>query len=275
MTAEEPRPAAKARLNEGDGASGTKVTNAERPTPIAIPVPTTRAANTRPRRRNPLRLHSSAVPRASDGPLIWATLFDLWPGHLKTWARWPHCANAPSLLRAPGPNAGGDVRVDVGDLAGRRVARVFVPDEPADAVALEHPVVGAPSAAVASSRGTAKPGGAGGGRGAQRRRGARGRRPGATSTISNCDSMQSAIGWNNDGDPMSTMTTVQIDRRLKGRLDALKMHSRESYNDVLERILEDLGELDPEVRRRLDKISRDVQAGRFTTHAQLKRELGV
>ncbi|HKZ58284.1 MAG TPA: hypothetical protein VJ547_00345 [Candidatus Thermoplasmatota archaeon] len=87
--------------------------------------------------------------------------------------------------------------------------------------------------------------------------------------------MQIAISQYNDTRFMSTMTTVQVDLRVKGRLDALKMHSRESYNEVLQRILEDLEELDPEVRRRLDKISKDVKAGKFTTHEKLKRELGL
>jgi len=96
-----------------------------------------------------------------------------------------------------------------------------------------------------------------------------------TDFISHCNLMQIAISQYNDTRFMSTMTTVQVDLRVKGRLDALKMHSRESYNEVLQRILEDLEELDPEVRRRLDKISKDVKAGKFTTHEKLKRELGL
>jgi predicted transcriptional regulator len=74
---------------------------------------------------------------------------------------------------------------------------------------------------------------------------------------------------------MSTTTTVQIDRSLKARLDNMKLHSRESYNDVLERILEDLEDISPAALRRYDEISRQVKAGKYKAHEQLKRELGL
>ena len=74
---------------------------------------------------------------------------------------------------------------------------------------------------------------------------------------------------------MSTTTTVQIERSLKARLDKMKLHSRESYNDVLERILEDLEDISPAALRRYDEISKQVKAGKYKTHEQVKRELGL
>ena len=74
---------------------------------------------------------------------------------------------------------------------------------------------------------------------------------------------------------MSQTTTVQIDRALKARLDTMKIHPRETYNDVLERLLEDLQELSPAVKRAADRAYADFKAGRFKTHAQVKRELGL
>ncbi|HKZ60673.1 MAG TPA: hypothetical protein VJ547_12635 [Candidatus Thermoplasmatota archaeon] len=74
---------------------------------------------------------------------------------------------------------------------------------------------------------------------------------------------------------MSATTTVQIDRTLKARLDAMKLHSRESYNDVLERILEDLEDINPAAMRRYDEILRAVKAGKFKTDEQLRRELSL
>ena len=74
---------------------------------------------------------------------------------------------------------------------------------------------------------------------------------------------------------MPDTTTVQIDRKLKARLDTMKLHSRESYNDVLERILEDLDDISPTALRRYEAISRQVKAGKYRTHEQLKRELGL
>jgi len=36
---------------------------------------------------------------------------------------------------------------------------------------------------------------------------------------------------------MATMTTIKLDREIKQRLDALKEHPRETYNDVIKKTL--------------------------------------
>lgn len=74
---------------------------------------------------------------------------------------------------------------------------------------------------------------------------------------------------------MPNTTTVQIDRKLKARLDTMKIHSRETYNDVLERLLEDLEEISPADLRRYEEISKQVKAGKYKTHEQVKREFGL
>jgi predicted transcriptional regulator len=70
----------------------------------------------------------------------------------------------------------------------------------------------------------------------------------------------------------ASTSTVQLDRALKARLDAMKIHPRETYNDLLERLLE---ELSPEVKRAADRARRDIKAGKYKTHEQVKRELGL
>lgn len=70
-------------------------------------------------------------------------------------------------------------------------------------------------------------------------------------------------------------TTIQVKRPMKARLDSMKLHSRESYNDVLERILEDLEDINPAALRRYDEILKQVKAGKFKTDEQLRRELGL
>jgi predicted transcriptional regulator len=74
---------------------------------------------------------------------------------------------------------------------------------------------------------------------------------------------------------MRRTIAIQIDRAVRARLRALKIHSRETYNDVLDRVLEDLQELSPEMKRAVDLAHRDFKAGRFKTHEQVKRELGL
>lgn len=74
---------------------------------------------------------------------------------------------------------------------------------------------------------------------------------------------------------MANTTTVQINRDLKARLDAMKLHQRETYNDVLERILEDLEDISPAAFRRYEEIAKQVKAGKFKTHEQVKSEWGL
>jgi len=70
-------------------------------------------------------------------------------------------------------------------------------------------------------------------------------------------------------------TTVQLTRELKKVLDAMKLHRRESYNDVLERLVEDLKELNVETKRELERAVKEIEAGKFRTHKQVKAELGL
>src|SRR2546422_7770301 len=65
-------------------------------------------------------------------------------------------------------------------------------------------------------------------------------------------------------------TTVQLTRELKKVLDAMKLHRRESYNDVLERLVEDLQELNAETKRELERAVKEIEAGKFRTHKQVK-----
>jgi hypothetical protein len=74
---------------------------------------------------------------------------------------------------------------------------------------------------------------------------------------------------------MSGTTTVQVRREIKAKIDAMKLHHRESFNDVLERILEDLEDISPEAMRRYGEIMKEVKAGKFKTNEQAKREWGL
>ena len=84
------------------------------------------------------------------------------------------------------------------------------------------------------------------------------------------------------------VTTVQIDNELKERLNRLKIHPRESYNDLISRLvdsyspevvsreslIETLETLsDPEMMREIAKGLEDVNAGRVKTLDQISKEL--
>lgn len=84
------------------------------------------------------------------------------------------------------------------------------------------------------------------------------------------------------------VTTVQIDNELKERLNRLKIHPRESYNDLISRLIdsyspdvasrESLIETleifsDPELMRGIARGLEDIKAGRAKALKQINREL--
>jgi len=54
----------------------------------------------------------------------------------------------------------------------------------------------------------------------------------------------------------------------------MKLHPRESYEEVLERLLEDLHELNDQTKEEIEKALKEVKAGKYRTHEQLKAEMG-
>ncbi len=69
-------------------------------------------------------------------------------------------------------------------------------------------------------------------------------------------------------------TTIQVTEEVKAALDRMKIFSRETYNDILERILEDLQELNEETKKEIDAALKEIEEGRYVTHEALKREMG-
>ena len=83
------------------------------------------------------------------------------------------------------------------------------------------------------------------------------------------------------------VATVKIDNELKERLNSLKIHPRESYNDLISRLIdsyspdvasrESLIETlevlsDPEMIRGIARGLEDIKAGRTKTLEQITRE---
>ena len=85
------------------------------------------------------------------------------------------------------------------------------------------------------------------------------------------------------------VTSIQLDERTKVLLDKLKIHHRESYNELLQRIIEvyahgsDRESLvetlevisNPQVMREIAEGMEEFQAGRGKTLKQIRKELGV
>ncbi|HQD25195.1 MULTISPECIES: hypothetical protein [Methanoculleus] len=73
-------------------------------------------------------------------------------------------------------------------------------------------------------------------------------------------------------------TTVWITPENKSRLEALKRHPKESYNDVIARLLDmaiDDEPLSEEAIRGIEEALEDIRAGRLYSEDEIKKEFGV
>jgi predicted transcriptional regulator len=70
-------------------------------------------------------------------------------------------------------------------------------------------------------------------------------------------------------------TTIQVEENIRDVLAALKIHSRETYNDVLERLIEDMQELNEETKKEIQRAIKEFESGKFKTHDEVKKALGL
>jgi len=66
-------------------------------------------------------------------------------------------------------------------------------------------------------------------------------------------------------------TTIQVSDKVKSILDRMKMFERETYNGVIERMIED----DLELNERTKKEIEEARKSKSIPHAEVKRMLGL
>ena len=64
-------------------------------------------------------------------------------------------------------------------------------------------------------------------------------------------------------------TTIQISDNVKSVLDRMKMIERETYNDIIERMIED----DLELNERTKIEIKEARKGKSISHAEVKKDL--
>ena len=70
-------------------------------------------------------------------------------------------------------------------------------------------------------------------------------------------------------------TTIQISDNVKSVLDRMKMIDRETYNDVIERMIEDDLELNEKTKNEIEEARKRVKSGKFISHEEAKKRLGL
>jgi len=80
---------------------------------------------------------------------------------------------------------------------------------------------------------------------------------------------------------MAAFTTIQITPQTRGKLESLKAYRRETYEEVLNRLLQlvpegdDEGLYRPEFKASLLRGMLDIKQGRTFSHAEVKKRLGL
>jgi predicted transcriptional regulator len=77
---------------------------------------------------------------------------------------------------------------------------------------------------------------------------------------------------------ITMVTTIQLRPETKSRLDALKLHPRESYDEMLNRLLDmayDPEPLSEETLQQIEEGIRDIRAGRYRSLTDIAEELGL
>lgn len=66
-------------------------------------------------------------------------------------------------------------------------------------------------------------------------------------------------------------TTIQISDNIKHVLDRMKIFNRETYNEVIERMIEDDFELNEKTKKEIE----EARKGKSISHEEVKRRLGL
>ena len=69
-------------------------------------------------------------------------------------------------------------------------------------------------------------------------------------------------------------TTIQITEGVKKTLDKMKMFNRETYNDVLERMIEDELVLNDITKKEIGEAKKRIKSGKFLRHTDVEKKLG-
>lgn len=70
-------------------------------------------------------------------------------------------------------------------------------------------------------------------------------------------------------------TTIQISEDLREKLAMRKSSVKDRYEDIIWDLLEDTMELSEQTKKEIQTARKEFKSGKFVTHAELKKELGL
>ena len=70
-------------------------------------------------------------------------------------------------------------------------------------------------------------------------------------------------------------TTVQVSNELLNKLQMMKIHTKESYEDIIWDLIEDRMEFSEETKKNIAEAEKDFEKGRTHKWEDVKKELGI
>jgi hypothetical protein len=71
------------------------------------------------------------------------------------------------------------------------------------------------------------------------------------------------------------VSSIQVSEQLLSELKKRKLHDRESYEEVINDLLEDCKELSAETKKELEKARSEYKAGKVYPISQVRKEMGL
>lgn len=65
--------------------------------------------------------------------------------------------------------------------------------------------------------------------------------------------------------------TIKVSQDVKSMLDRMKMHQRETYNDLIELMIEDNLELNEKTKKEIEEARKRIAKGEFYTEEEVER----
>jgi len=72
---------------------------------------------------------------------------------------------------------------------------------------------------------------------------------------------------------VTMVTTIQVSEELVDDLKKRKQYDKESYEEVIWDLVEDSMEINEETKKEIGQARKDIKAGKFYTHEQVKNKL--
>jgi len=74
------------------------------------------------------------------------------------------------------------------------------------------------------------------------------------------------------------VTTIQLEERVKNKLEEMKLYPRETYSSIIERLIQlyaEEEELSPQTIKNIERALKDVKKGRVYSTKEVKKRLRI